>query len=171
MSAESAQAESEDAGRDDEPVFERKRITLTERHADMLETYANKHYGGNQSQCIRSAISDHARSLDGQNELNVEKVSQGIDELKAEFESLQSSLEEPADGEETDSAFDDDNIEGINDVQALLIERFGTMSPEEIAEELDISRPRAVAAVEQLVEKGQVTRDPEELPEYRIKRS
>lgn len=153
-----------------EPKFVRKRFTLTKRHVKKLEQCANEHHSGNQSRCIRNAINDHARVLDGQNELNVEKIRQTVDTLQGEFEELRSDLGEINDQQQDGENSSDELSTPINQVQKVLLGADSPLTPSELADRLNISRAHAVAAAEQLVDKGQLSRAPEELPEYQLSR-
>lgn len=152
-----------------EPEFVKKRISLTKRHANKLEKCANEHHSGNQSRCIRNAIDDHARVLDGQNELNVEKVRQTVDTLQSEFEELKSDLGEISTHQDAEDRSEERSAP-INPVQKALLSADSPLTPSELADRLDISRARAIAAAEELVDKGQLSRAPDELPEYQLSR-
>lgn len=49
----------------DKPQFTKKKISLTRRHADKLESLANEHHGGIQSQCIRRALDNYEQVVRG----------------------------------------------------------------------------------------------------------
>jgi hypothetical protein len=69
----------------DKSDFVRPSLTMTERHLNLLDEWANEAYAGNRSACIRAAIEDHANSLEGENEFSVKKLESAVEDLEKQF--------------------------------------------------------------------------------------
>ncbi|WP_323173200.1 hypothetical protein [Natrialba sp. PRR66] len=72
----------------------RPSVTILERHIQLLDQMATERYAGNRSACLRAAIEDHARSLEGENEFEVEQLVVAVQDLEEKIGDLQRSLKE-----------------------------------------------------------------------------
>lgn len=82
---------SEGASKDNKseaPYIKRRKITLTQQHDELLRELANEHYGGNCSQCIRSALKDHERTIDGVSEMLLHRIADNIEQLDTSVKQL-----------------------------------------------------------------------------------
>ncbi len=72
--------------------FVRRKMSLTASHDNQMQNLADEHYGGNCSQFVRSAIEDHARTINGVNENLLRELSDDIFEIKDMVEQLNSQI-------------------------------------------------------------------------------
>ncbi|WP_146047450.1 helix-turn-helix domain-containing protein [Haloferax marisrubri] len=158
----------EDESQNSESEFVRTRVCLTNRHKEKLEECADEHHAGNLSMCMRSAIDDHARVLNGQHAINVDRVKQIANSLHEEVDELSSQLDDLNIQENTNEESDSEHHAPINDVHQALIEERDQARPSDLAETLDISRQSALLAAEKLVDRGVVARQPAQEPKYAI---
>lgn len=147
------------------PEIIRRKFSLTKRHDDIIDELADKHYGGNRSQCVRSALEDHARTLDGVGEPLLRQIADDVSEVKERFSSLQENLEDsdkyhPT---EVDSGTDENVVltseEEFSDEMWVVYRRLsnkfpGDLSEEEIVTEIELPAVDIRHALIDLVDAG-----------------
>jgi DNA-binding PadR family transcriptional regulator len=77
-----------------DPEIIRRKFTLTERQDERLRKLAAAHYGGNSSQCVRSAIEDHARTLDGAGETLLQQLVDDVERMQETLDRVEEHLGE-----------------------------------------------------------------------------
>lgn len=78
----------------DNSTFTRRKFTITESLDERLVEFAGRHYQGNVSLCIRSAIEDHQQSLEGEGKLALSRLVTQMEELKNQQASIQEELQD-----------------------------------------------------------------------------
>lgn len=78
----------------DDSTFTRRKFTITESLDERLEEFAGRHYQGNVSLCIRSAIEDHQQSLEGEGKLALSRLVAQMGELENQQAEIQDQLQE-----------------------------------------------------------------------------
>ena len=78
----------------DSVQFIRRKLSLTTSHDNQMQKLSNEHYGGNSSQFVRSAIEDHARTINGVNENLLRQLSDEILEIKEMIERIDSQIDQ-----------------------------------------------------------------------------
>jgi len=74
--------------------FIRRKLSLTASHDNQMQKLSNEHYGGNSSQFVRSAIEDHARTINGVNENLLRQLSDEVLEIKEMIERIDSQIDQ-----------------------------------------------------------------------------
>lgn len=77
--------------RNDTPYTQRK-ISVTKSHNDKMQKLADEYYGGNVSQLVRSAIEDHARTINGVNENLLRELLDDVIEIKELIDQLNTQI-------------------------------------------------------------------------------
>ena len=142
----------------------RPSISLQERDVDLLDEMAAKQYAGNWSACLRAAIKDHARSLEGENEFEVQKLVAVVRDLEEKVEQIQNSIEEGPAEEPTPVNNESQTVSQSSGskLQYQVYEQIpvdGTASLSEIASKLDESLIEIENRLEKLRQRGIVTRE------------
>lgn len=141
----------------------RRNFSLLERNVELLDEMAAKEYAGNKSACLRAAIEDHARSLEGETELEVKKLAASFRELEKTVEQIQATLEEDLRQESTREVNDSrvgsqSSDSGIQYQVYELIPVGGSVSLSRIASKLDESLVEVERTLEILRERGLVNK-------------
>jgi Arc/MetJ-type ribon-helix-helix transcriptional regulator len=91
---------------DDESEIVRRKFSMPKQKADRIQVLANEHYAKNQSQLVRSAIEDHAYTLEGRGRTllqealdEVKRVGEIVDELQKALNESDSDSEQPSTAE------------------------------------------------------------------------
>jgi len=71
-----------------------KKFKLSNPLKKKLKKYATRHYQGNASQLIRAAINDHFRTLEKENEYEVQRLENKISSLEDQISELVNQVEE-----------------------------------------------------------------------------
>jgi predicted transcriptional regulator len=79
---------------DHQSEFIRRKFTITESLDSVLEEMAAEHYQGNVSLCLRAAIESHQRTLRGEGEFAAQQVSNQLDNIAEQQQTLNSALDE-----------------------------------------------------------------------------
>lgn len=88
---------------DDESEIVRRKFSMPKQKADRIQVLANEHYAKNQSQLVRSAIEDHAYTLEGRGRTllqeaidEVKRVGEIVNELQEVLNESDSGSEQPS---------------------------------------------------------------------------
>lgn len=84
--------ESNDHSSEGSEIVHRK-ISLTRRIDQFLQETAATYYGDNCSQCVRIALLDHKRTLDGAGEKRLQEMATLIEGLREDINELQEAME------------------------------------------------------------------------------
>lgn len=152
-----------------ESEFMRRKFTLTEDLDTDLQKLANRHYDGNVSLCLRTAIADHQASLDGEGQRALRRVERTLRSVDEQSDTLVETIETVADL--TQQAIDQHEStlplttggEPIRDAEAiyrLLRECDGSLRVNDIVERLDRSPRRVLQGLELLVDHAYIASDP-----------
>lgn len=76
------------------PEYVVRKFTLPPNQDARLESLAGSHYGGNCSQCLRTALKDHARTLNNEDGASLQEVMKEVSQIKSSVEQLQEEFEE-----------------------------------------------------------------------------
>ena len=105
----------------------RRKFSMPKRVADRIRVLAIEHYGKNQSQLVRSAVADHAYTLEGGDRTLLQEATDGIDYLRETVDELQDDLDMIDPGSEQRSATEiagapsenaaEDSLNGHNVIQ------------------------------------------------------
>jgi len=150
-----------------EPVFTRRKFTITETLNSELDGLAERHYQGNVSLCIRAAIEDHIQTLEGDGDVTtrrliarVEDVSESQQVLLHKLTALESELE--ADGQHTTEVHQgtDNKLLPPSDQQVLeaVAAAEAGLHVDDLLETLDMPKERTLAALGSLIDRGYVFR-------------
>jgi hypothetical protein len=103
---------------EDEPEIVRRKFSMPKLKADRIQVLATEHYADNQSQLVRSAIEDHAYTLEGRGRTllqetidEVKRVGEIVDELQEALNESDSGSEQPSTTEIAGAA-PNDTVEG-----------------------------------------------------------
>lgn len=132
------------------------------RHLNLLEEMANDAYAGNRSACLRAAIEDHARTLEGEDELAVKKLESVVRELGEQIAEVKQSLpddsSENQSSEGTEAVLQQRSTNQSNQHQVYqIISTRGAVSLEEILSEIDVSLVEVADTLQSLCERGLIT--------------
>jgi hypothetical protein len=148
-------------------TFKRRKFTITESLDDVLKDLADGNYQGNVSLCIRAAIEDHRKTLNGTDSgLATRKLLQRVDKLTAQQEQIINALDSLEDGlnqESTGSERHSVQIRGLSDeanqiLSVLENERTG-LRIDDFADRLNLPTARIQPALGILVDRGMVIPD------------
>ena len=105
----------------------RRKFSMPKRVADRIRVLAIEHYGKNQSQLVRSAVADHAYTLEGGDRTLLQEATDGINYLCETVDELQDDLDMIDPGSEQRSATEiagapsentaEDSLNGHNVIQ------------------------------------------------------
>lgn len=106
--------------------FTSRKLSLTASHDNQMQKLSNEHYGGNSSQFVRSAIEDHARTINGVNENLLRQLSDEVLEIKEMIERIDSQIDQQ--NEENNNRHEFSDSDSSTDPQ--LITREGSLDNE-----------------------------------------
>lgn len=155
-----------------------KKFKLPVPLAQRVDKLAEKHYSGNSSQFLRSAIKDHARTLDGQDEFEFKKLCQEVKQIATRVDELLEVVDDNTHSQSSESPSEPTGPEGGNTDNAVVQRRVYTTFIEskdeavgfdELASQID-AEPLAIrSAVESLLEQEFIQKQTEdELVQYQI---
>ncbi|WP_152421935.1 hypothetical protein [Natrialba chahannaoensis] len=138
-------------------------MTILERHMQLLDQMATERYAGNRSACLRAAIEDHARSLEGENEFEVEQLVVAVQDLEERVSdvqrSLQENLEEKPTGEDLKQTPQHQNKDSERQHQIYeLISSQGSISLNQIASHVDAPLVELESTLQTLCDRGLVNK-------------
>jgi len=157
----SVSTDMSDANRstDDRSDVVRPSVSMKKRHLGLLEEMANEAYSGNRSACLRAAIEDHARTLEGKDELAVKKLESIVQNLANQITEVKQSLEQ--DSSEDQSP---DDIEGTSQQRSTksgnphqiyeIISTYESVSLEDITSQTDAPLVDVADTLQALCERG-----------------
>jgi hypothetical protein len=143
----------------------RRKFTLSERLDREIEQLASRHYQGNVSLCLRAAIKEHQRTLDGEGRLALKRLEREVNHLSEAVAELDHDTADLA--AEIEGAGDSPSLGAPPSVedrqfdvaQRLLDEFLGAETPlrvEDLVERSDLPTRRIVRALGQLVNLGSI---------------
>lgn len=148
----------------------RRKFTLPERLDADLQRFADLHYQGNVSLCLRAAYEDHKNTLNGEGRIALKRLEKEVGqlretttELNREVSNIVEGIEELRDQgtrREPPSIIDG----RYGDTQQVLDELHSAKTPlriEDLLERADLSPRRVVTALEQLVDLGLIVETPQ----------
>ena len=109
-----------------EPQIIDRKFTLTEDIDEKIRTMAKQHYGGNNSQCVRSAVEDHKRTRNGMGERLLRRIEDDIADVRETVDQIEQSLDDSARAE---NPTEKDRVEAA-------VENDNTMSSSSLTEEM-----------------------------------
>lgn len=155
----------------------RPSVTVLERHIQLLDKMATERYAGNRSACLRAAIEDHARSLEGENEFEVKQLVAAVQDLQKKIDNLQNSSQENLEEKPTDEDLRQNyqhqsKESGRQHLIYELILSQGSISLNQIASQVDGPLVELESTLQTLCDRGLVnkTRSSEQI-EYEINTS
>ncbi|WP_152031261.1 hypothetical protein [Natrarchaeobaculum aegyptiacum] len=138
-------------------------MTILERQIQLLDKMAAERYAGNRSACLRAAIEDHAKSLEGENEFKVKQLVTAVQDLEGKIGDLQESLQENLEEKSTD-----EDLRKISQHQSKdsgrqsriydLIRSQGSISLDQIASQVDGSLVELKSTLQTLCDQGLVSK-------------
>lgn len=172
---------------DDEPEIVRRKFSMPKRKADRIQVLANEHYAKNQSQLVRSAIEDHAYTLEGRGRTllqealdEVKHVRDAVNELQEAWNENDSASEQPSTSETAEAAPGDtveDRVSGHDAIQGdmwpvyrRLADAYPAALPiDELVSSGDLSETDIRHALIDLQDRGKITSSSVEgTPQYEI---
>lgn len=147
----------------DESTFTRRKFTITESLDERLVEFAGRHYQGNVSLCIRSAIEDHQQSLEGKERLTLSRLVAQIGELENRQASIHEQLEEIDDalhvqqGSNKATAPSESSTNNTKLIQRELSTADDGLRIDDLMERLSLNLPEIQSALGSLVDQGVVT--------------
>ena len=91
---------------EDESVIVRRKFSMPKRKANRIQVLADEHYADNQSQLVRSAVEDHAYTLEGRGRTllqeaidEIKRIGEIVDELQEALNKSDSGSEQPSTAE------------------------------------------------------------------------
>jgi hypothetical protein len=103
---------------EDEPEIVRRKFSMPKPKADRIQVLATEHYADNQSQLVRSAVEDHAYTLEGRGRTlfqetldEIERIGEVVDKLQEARNESDSSSEQPS-STKTAGTVAEDTVEG-----------------------------------------------------------
>jgi DNA-binding transcriptional regulator GbsR (MarR family) len=155
---------------DQSSTITRRKFTLTERLDADLQRFADLHYQGNVSLCLRAAYEDHKNTLNGEGRIALKRLEQEVGQLREITTELNREVSDIA--EDIKDLKDRGShrelpsvIDGANsDAQQVIDELHSARTPlriEDLLERAGLSPRRIVTALEQLVNLGLVVETPE----------
>ena len=154
--------------------YTEKKFTLPVTLAQRVDELADKHYSGNSSQFLRSAIKDHVRTLDGQDEFAFKKLWQEVKQITTRVDELLEAVEDNTQSQSSDPVEPErdntDNAAIQRRVHTTLIEsKDEVVSLDELASQIDAESLAIQSAVESLLENEFIQKHTDgELVQYRI---
>lgn len=158
-------ADDGDAG----PEIVRRKFTLSREHDELLQDLAETNYQGNCSQCIRAAIKDHERSLDGSDEFEFRQLRSAVEQLESRVddltEEIQSRLHQQSAPQHAPSENTANNSEDNTSVQrrvqrCLLQSGEDALSLEELVGRVEAEPTSIQTAVKVLLEEDFIEKQP-----------
>jgi hypothetical protein len=148
----------------------RRKFTLPERLDADLQRFADLHYQGNVSLCLRAAYEDHKNTLNGEGRIALKRLEQEVGqlreittELSRDMSNIAADVEALRDRgarREPPSVIDG----GYGDTQQVIDELHSAKTPlriEDLLERAELSPRRVVTALEQLVDLGLIVETPQ----------
>jgi len=141
----------------------RPSVSMKKRHWNLLEEMANEAHAGNRSACLRAAIEEYARTLEGEDELAVKKLESAVRELGVRIAEIKEYLAE--DSSEDPSP---DDAEAVSQQRSAgsashrqtyeTISAQGPISLEEITSQTDASLVDVADTLQALRKRGLITK-------------
>jgi hypothetical protein len=156
----------ERANRAGDTTFVRRKFTLPESLDTVLVGFAEDHYQGNVSLCLRAAIEDHRATLNGKkNELILQQVTRQLNdfqEQQAEIQAIVTNLELNNDTPTSDCdqirlAIHQNMTDDMQQVHLALIDATDPLRIADLSEELNIPSVCLEPILGRMVDHGYVT--------------
>lgn len=156
--------------------FIRRKFTITEALDETLVDIADHHYQGNVSLCIRAAIEDHRRALEGNNDVHsVNRLQTDLERLRESQEALIDTVDDlkqkasSEDRNETPSTNSADCIDNrFGEVRETIHSAEGTVRLEDLQEELGWEMSRLQPLLGRMVDAGVIVRTGQTPPRFRL---
>jgi len=151
--------------RDSEPIFKRRKFTITESLDTALEELADQNYQGNVSLCIRAAIEDHKETLEGtESGLLTKQLARRVDELVSRQDRVLDSLstiEEIIERPENQASPSVSRSEQLPENAARILKTLETAESglriDDLTDRLDVPSSQVQPAIGKLIDYGFVT--------------
>ena len=146
----------------DDSTFTRRKFTITESLDERLVEFAGRHYQGNVSLCIRSAIEDHQQTLEGEGKLALSRLAAQMEQLENQQTGIQEQLQELDDAMNAPSTStvgvvsDGDYTDTKELVRSELSIADDGLRIDDLMERLPLSLPEIQSALGLLVDQGLV---------------
>ena len=148
----------------------RRKFTLTEQLDADLQQFADLHYQGNVSLCLRAAFEDHKNTLNGEGRIALQRLEKEASHLRETTNELSHDVSDIADSVEelqrqsTRGELPSIDGEGNDDTQQVFSELHNARTSlriDDLLERAELSPRCVVAALERLVDVGLVVETPQ----------
>jgi len=159
----------------DEPVFIRRKFTITESLDRTLREMATRHYQGNVSLCLRTSIESHRETLQGDGQFAMNQIARQLESLDQGQHRLESLVDELTELENERSDTDQRSvIEGVGvssetaAIYKVLCERDTPLRIEDLVERTGGGMEAFQEGLSTLVDLGLVGRTDDPSPRYQL---
>lgn len=159
----------------DEPVFVRRKFTITESLDRALREMATRHYQGNVSQCLRTSIESHREILQGDGQFAVNQIARQLESLDQGQHRLESLVDKLTESKDEEWAIDQQPvIEGVRvpaetaAIYQALAERDTPLRIEDLVERTGVTMETFQEGLSILVDLGLVGRTEDPSPRYQL---